>query len=60
MHEQAPSSTGIHHAGTPHVACVTGFDELTNWIEESSAEVPVEEGLAEIDTIVAQNRQTRL
>ena len=33
------------------------FDTLSNRIAQASAEVLVEEGLAEIDTLVAQNRQ---
>jgi prevent-host-death family protein len=36
------------------------FDRLVNRIAEVSAEVPVEEGLAEIDILVAQNRHTPL
>jgi|HubBroStandDraft_6_1064221.scaffolds.fasta_scaffold146741_1 prevent-host-death family protein len=36
------------------------FDTLSNRIAEASAEMPVEEGLAEIDISVAQNRHTRL
>jgi hypothetical protein len=32
------------------------FDALSKRIAEASAEVPVEEGPAEIDTLVAQNR----
>jgi prevent-host-death family protein len=36
------------------------FDTLSNRIAEASAEVPVEEGLAEIDILVAQNRHTQL
>jgi hypothetical protein len=36
------------------------FDALSNRIAEASAELPVEEGLAEIDTLVARNRQTGL
>jgi prevent-host-death family protein len=33
------------------------FDALSNRIAETSAEVPVEEGMAEIDALVVQNRQ---
>jgi prevent-host-death family protein len=33
------------------------FDALSNRIAEASAEVSVEEGLAEIDALVVQNRQ---
>jgi prevent-host-death family protein len=36
------------------------FDALSNQIAEASAEVPLEEGLAEIDTLVVQNRQRPL
>jgi prevent-host-death family protein len=36
------------------------FDTLSNRIAEASAEMPVEEGLAEIDTLVARIRHTRL
>jgi prevent-host-death family protein len=32
------------------------FDALSNRIAEAYGELPVEEGLAEIDTLVAQNR----
>ncbi len=32
------------------------FDALSNRIAEAYAQVPMEEGLAEIDTLVAQNR----
>jgi prevent-host-death family protein len=35
------------------------FDALSERIAEASAEVPVEEGLAEMDTLVAQIRHTR-
>jgi prevent-host-death family protein len=33
------------------------FDALSKRVAEASAEVPVEEGLAEIDTLLARNRQ---
>jgi prevent-host-death family protein len=33
------------------------FDALSKRVAEASAEVPVEEGLAEIDTMLARNRQ---
>jgi prevent-host-death family protein len=36
------------------------FDALSNRIAEASAEVPLAEGLAEIDTLVVQNRQRPL
>jgi prevent-host-death family protein len=36
------------------------FDALSNRIAEASAELAVEEGVAEIDTLVARNRQTGL
>jgi prevent-host-death family protein len=36
------------------------FDALSKRIAEASAEVPVEEGPAEIDTLVAQIRHTPL
>ena len=36
------------------------FDALSKRIAEASAEVPVEEGLAKIDTLVAQIRHTPL
>ena len=32
------------------------FDALSNRLAEAYGELPVEEGLAEIDTLVAQNR----
>ncbi|MBB3105068.1 type II toxin-antitoxin system prevent-host-death family antitoxin [Azomonas macrocytogenes] len=35
------------------------FDALSSRIAENYAEVPVEEGLAEIDALVAEERKTR-
>jgi hypothetical protein len=33
------------------------FDALSKRVAEASAEVPLEEGLAEIDTLLVRNRQ---